>query len=77
MVLREGLVLSGAGIVAGALLALGASRVLGSLLYQVSATDPVVFIGSAAGLAAIALAGYLIPATRASRVEPVVALRSE
>jgi predicted permease len=77
MVLREGLLLSGAGIVAGVLLALGASRVLGSLLYQVSATDPLVFVASAAGLAAVALAGYLIPATRASRVEPVVALRSE
>ena len=77
MVLREGLLLSGAGIIAGALLAFAGSRVLGSLLYQVSATDPIVFIGSALGLAAIALAGYLIPAARASRVEPVVALRSE
>ncbi|HEX7282608.1 MAG TPA: hypothetical protein VF239_11170, partial [Vicinamibacterales bacterium] len=71
------LLLSGAGIAAGAALALGSSRVLGSLLYQVSATDPMVFIASALGLAAIALAGYLIPAARASRVEPVVALRSE
>lgn len=77
MVLREGLWLSGAGIVAGALLAFAGSRALSSLLYQVSATDPMVFAGSAAGLAAIALVGYLIPATRASRVEPVVALRSE
>ena len=77
MVLREGLLLSGAGIIAGAALAFGTSRVLGSLLYQVSATDPMVFIASALGLAAIALAGYLIPAARASRVEPVVALRSE
>jgi ABC-type antimicrobial peptide transport system permease subunit len=77
MVLREGVILSGAGIAAGAALALAASGVLRSLLYQVSATDPVVFAGSALGLAAIALAGYLIPATRASRVEPVVALRSE
>ena len=77
MVLREGLLLSGAGIIAGALLAFAGSRVLGSLLYQVSATDPIVFIGSALALAAIALAGYLIPAARASRVEPVVALRSE
>jgi putative ABC transport system permease protein len=77
MVLREGLILSGAGIAAGALLAFAASGVLRSLLYQVSATDPIVFAASAAGLAAIALAGYLIPAARASRVEPVVALRSE
>jgi putative ABC transport system permease protein len=77
MVLREGLVLSGAGIVAGALLAFAASGVLRSLLYQVSATDPIVFAGSALGLAAIAIAGYLIPAARAARVEPVVALRSE
>ena len=77
MVLREGLILSGAGIAAGALLAFAASGVLRSLLYQVSATDPVVFAASAFGLAAIALAGYLVPAARASRVEPVVALRSE
>lgn len=77
MVLREGLILSGAGIAAGAALAFAASGVLRSLLYQVSATDPIVFAGSAFGLAAIALGGYLIPATRASRVEPVVALRSE
>ena len=69
--------LSGAGIAAGALIAVAASGVLRSLLYQESATDPIVFVGSAVGLAAIALAGYLIPAARASRVEPVVALRSE
>ena len=77
MVLREGLLLSGAGIVAGGLIAFAASGVLRSLLYDVSARDPLVFIGSAVGLAAIAMAGYLIPAARASRVEPVVALRSE
>ena len=77
MVLREGMLLSGAGIAAGAVIAAAASSVLSSLLYDVSATDPMVFAGSAAGLAAVALAGYLIPAARASRVEPVVALRSE
>ncbi len=77
MVLREGLLLSGAGIAAGAVIAAASSSVLRSLLYDVSATDPIVFVGSAVGLAAIALAGYLIPAARASRVEPVVALRSE
>ena len=77
MVLREGLLLSGAGIAAGAVIAVASSSVLRSLLYEVSATDPIVFAGSAVGLAAIALGGYLIPAARASRVEPVVALRSE
>jgi predicted permease len=77
MVLREGLILSGAGIAAGALIALAASGVLRSLLYQVSATDPIVFAGSALGLAVIAIAGYVIPAARAARVEPVTALRSE
>ncbi len=77
MVLREGLLLSGAGIAAGAVIAFAASGVLRSLLYDVSARDPMVFVGSAAGLAAIAMAGYLIPAARAARVEPVTALRSE
>ncbi len=77
MVLREGLLLSGAGIAAGAVIALAASGVLRSLLYDVSARDPLVFAGSAAGLAAIAMAGYLLPAARAARVEPVAALRSE
>jgi putative ABC transport system permease protein len=77
MVVREGLLLSVAGIAAGALIAVAASTVVRSLLYDVSATDPVVFVGSALGLAAVALAGYLIPAARAARVEPVVALRSE
>ena len=77
MVLREGLLLSGAGIAAGAVIAFAVSGVLGNLLYEVSSRDPMILVGSAMGLAAIALAGYLIPAMRASRVEPVTALRSE
>lgn len=77
MVLREGLLLSGAGIIVGALIAFAASGVLRNLLYDVSTRDPVVFAGSALGLIAIAIVGYLIPAARASRVEPVTALRSE
>ena len=77
MVLKEGVSLSGAGILAGAVIAFAATGLLRSLLYNVSATDPSVFAISAIALAAIALAGYLIPAARAARVEPVVALRSE
>jgi putative ABC transport system permease protein len=77
VVIREGFSLSMAGIVAGVVLALAASGVLGALLYDVRATDPVVFLFSALGLATVALAGYLIPAMRAARVEPVTALRGE
>jgi putative ABC transport system permease protein len=77
MVMREGLLLSGVGIAAGAVIAAAASGVLRSLLFGVSATDPLVFAGSALGLAAVALLGYLVPAARAARVEPEVSLRSE
>jgi ABC-type antimicrobial peptide transport system permease subunit len=73
MVLREGLLLSAAGIAAGAALAFAASGVLRSLLYNVSATDPLVFAGSAVGPPRSRW--RLVPASRASRVEPVVALR--
>jgi predicted permease len=77
LVLREGLVLGGAGLAAGAAIAWMGSRVLGSLLFEVSPTDVAVFGGAAAVLAGIALAGATIPAARASLVEPVVALRAE
>jgi ABC-type antimicrobial peptide transport system permease subunit len=77
LVLREGLVLSVSGIVAGAVLAWSASGVLRTLLFETSATDPLVFAAGAAMLALAAAAGYLLPAARASRVEPVTALRSE
>ncbi len=77
MVVREGLMLSAAGIAIGAVIAWMSSTLLRTLLYQVSATDPLIFVASAIGLAGVALAGYLIPAARAARVEPVSALRSE
>jgi putative ABC transport system permease protein len=77
VVVREGLSLSVAGIAVGSVLALATSGVLGALLYDMRATDPAVFFWSALGLAAIALAGYLVPALRAARVDPVTALRGE
>ena len=76
-VLREGVLLSGVGIVAGALLALQSSGLLGHLLFGVSAKDPVVFLAAGAGLALVAAAGYLIPATRAAKADPIQALRGE
>jgi ABC-type antimicrobial peptide transport system permease subunit len=76
-VLREGFLMTGIGIAAGLVGAVAASRLLQVLLYQVSPTDPLVLGGTAAGVAAAALLGYLVPALRASRVQPAVALRAE
>jgi putative ABC transport system permease protein len=54
-----------------------AARWVGPLLFQTSARDPVVFVGVAALLVAIALVASAIPALRAARVDPVTALRAE
>ena len=77
LVLREGFGISLVGVVLGLAGAFAVSRLMGALLYQVSPTDVWVFSVSAAAVAAAAALGYLIPAMRASRVQPVVALRSE
>jgi len=57
--------------------AFGLSRILGSLLYGVPATDPLTFGGMAVLLLAVASAAAWVPARRASRVDPVEALRAE
>jgi putative ABC transport system permease protein len=77
LVLREGFIMSAVGIGVGLAGALAASRVIRALLFQVSPTDPAVFAATAAGVAGAAVLGYVIPAVRASRVAPAVALRSE
>jgi predicted permease len=77
LVLTEGFVMSTAGIGLGLGGALAASRLIRTLLYQVSPTDPLVFGITAAAVAGAALLGYVVPAVRAARVEPMVALRGE
>jgi predicted permease len=77
LVVRQGLVLAGIGVTVGSLAALGATRLIGNLLYGVPPTDVVAFGTAAALLAFAALAASWIPARRASRVDPVIALRSE
>jgi ABC-type antimicrobial peptide transport system permease subunit len=77
LILRQGLVLAGVGVAVGSLAALGATRLIGSLLYGVAPTDVVAFGTAAALLAFAALAASWIPARRAARVDPIVALRSE
>jgi putative ABC transport system permease protein len=77
LVLRQGLVPVAAGLIAGIAGALGLTRLLKSLLYEVSATDPLIFGAVSIGLIAVSLAAMFIPALRATRVSPLDALRHE
>jgi putative ABC transport system permease protein len=77
LVLAEGATMGAIGIAGGVAGSFAVSGVVKALLYQVSATDPVVFTAAASGVAAAAALGCLIPALRASRVQPSVALRAE
>lgn len=74
LVLRQGMTLVGIGVGIGLLASLAVSRVISTLLYG-SATDPLTFLGVPLVLAAVALVASYVPAFRASRVDPVVALR--
>ena len=77
MVARQGLILALVGLTAGLALALAASRFAASFLYGISATDRATFIGVPLVLLAVALVAILLPARRAARVDPLVALRYE
>jgi predicted permease len=75
MVLKSGLALAGAGLVLGLLGAFAATRLMQSLLFGVSATDTTTFLLAPAVLVLVAVAACLIPARRATRVDPAVVLR--
>ena len=77
MVLRRTLVLAGAGVVLGTGGALAVTRVLTNVLFEVKPTDPVTFAAVAALLGCVALLAGLIPARRATQVDPMVSLRYE
>ncbi len=77
LVLRQGLSTVGVGVVLGLAGAFGLTRLLGHLLYSVSPLDPLAFVVAPVGVLGVALLATWLPALRASRVDPVVALRAE
>jgi putative ABC transport system permease protein len=77
MTVKQGLKLVGAGMILGLMAAFLLTRVLASLLYGISATDPITFVGISLLLLAVAILASYIPALRATKVDPIIALRAQ
>jgi putative ABC transport system permease protein len=77
LILRQGMLLVLIGVVVGLALSFGLTRIMASFLYGVTATDPVTFVFVAVVLSLVALLANYIPARRATKVDPLIALRNE
>jgi len=77
MVLKQGLGLALIGVALGVGASLALTRLMNSMLFGVKASDPVTYVAVAVGLTTVALVACWIPAQRATRVDPVIALRYE
>ena len=77
LIVRQGMMLTGAGVTLGVVMSLGLTRLMSKLLYGVSATDPVTFVSVSLLLIVVALLACWLPARRATLVDPIEALRSE
>jgi putative ABC transport system permease protein len=76
MMLLQGMALSAAGIACGLGASLALARFLSTLLYEVQPTDPGMYAMAALGLAAVAFLATLVPSSRATRIDPMTALRA-
>ena len=77
LILRQGMWNAGIGVLIGLAAAFYLTRFMASLLYGIHAADPAVYIAVSLLLLGVALAASLVPALRAARVDPIVALRCE
>jgi len=77
MFVRQGLVLTGIGVVCGLAVAIVIMRLMSSLLFQVNPTDPLTYVAVSVGLVATAFLASYLPSRRAAAVDPVEALRAE
>ena len=77
LVMKQGMALAAGGVIVGLVLALGLVRLIASLLFGISARDPLTLVGVSVVLTMVTMAACYIPARRATRVDPLVALRDE
>lgn len=77
LIMRQGLAVAAAGLILGCALAFAAAQALAGILYGVSVTDPVACGGATTMLFTVASLASVVPASRAARVQPTIALRTE
>jgi ABC-type antimicrobial peptide transport system permease subunit len=77
MIVGEGLRTAGIGIAIGVVVAILAARSLASMLFEVSATDPTIYVSVVGALLLVSIGASYVPARRAARVDPLIALRGE
>jgi putative ABC transport system permease protein len=77
LVVKQGMALALLGIAAGAMISFGMTRLISGMLFGITPTDPLTFVGVVTLLGAVAFLANYLPARRASKVDPMVALRYE